>query len=74
MTRRLGLGANVRLIRVAGTVRRTVTWVFLPLGYTSQLGIRVSIRRCFLARLACSPPPAVHCAEITASLVLEHCP
>lgn len=31
MTRRLGLGAHVRLIREAGTVRSTPSWVFLSI-------------------------------------------
>lgn len=52
MTRTRRLGANVRLIRVAGTVPGGA-WVFLPRGYTSQVGIRVSIRRAFGSTSLC---------------------
>lgn len=42
----------MRLIRVAGTVPDSA-WVFLPRGYTSQVGIRVSIRRAFGSTSLC---------------------
>lgn len=44
MTRRLGwIGSKCE----ANSCSQGRTWVFLPRGYTSQLGIRVSIRRAF---------------------------
>lgn len=73
MTRTHRLGANVRLIRVAGTVPDGA-WVFLPRGYTSLVGTRVSIRRAFGSTSVACAPQAPHRAEITASLVLERCP
>lgn len=68
MTRGLGLGANMRLIRVAETVPGYSFYEVTRANweYGSQSDV-------LLVRLACSPP-APHCAEITACLVLERCP
>lgn len=68
MTRGLGLGAKMRLIRVAGAVPGSSFYEVTRANweYGSQSDV-------LLVRLARSPP-APNCAEITASLVLERCP